>query len=202
MIIILNGTSSSGKSTVAKAINIISPKPFIHIGIDTIYSMMPDSYINAAKNSLDGFGLVVDQNDTRPVKVVFGPYGQRVRDCSPKMASLFDDAGLDLIIDEVLEGDRFLIDYVKLFQTKKVYFVGVFCDLKTTIERELLRPSRAKGLAQNQFQVVHEPNRFYDLEIDTTGTSPFDCAKTILDFIEKNPNPKSMSLILQRLNKT
>lgn len=200
MIIMLNGTSSSGKSTVAKAINIISPKPFLHTGIDTIYSMMPDSYINSAKNSLDGFGLVVDQSDNRPIKVVFGPYGQRVRDCSPKMVATFENAGLDLIIDEVFEGDRFLIDYVKAFQGKLVYFVGVFCDLKTTIERELLRPSRAKGLAQNQFKVVHEPNRFYDLEIDTTKISPFDCAKNILDFIEKNPNPKSMSLILQRLN--
>ncbi len=198
----LNGTSSSGKSTVAQAIKIISQKPFLHLGIDRIYSIMPPDYINSEKNSRDGFGLVVDKNDSRPVKVVFGPYGQKVRDCSPKIANLFHEAGLDLIIDEVFEGDRFLKGYAQLFDGKQVYFVGVYCDLKTTIERELLRSNRRKGLAQNQINVVHEPNRFYDLCVDTTSTSPFDCAKTILDFIDKNPTPKSMSLLAERLNQT
>jgi len=42
-IIFLNGPSSSGKSSVAKELQKILPEPYMHIGIDAVISMMPDS---------------------------------------------------------------------------------------------------------------------------------------------------------------
>lgn len=199
MIILLNGTSSSGKTMIAKALNLISPEPFVHIGIDMIYSIMPLDFINAGTRSAEGFKIVRDETDKeRPVKVDFGPFGQQVRNCSPQIAKLLSDAGLNLIIDEVLVGDQFLEGYVKTLKHNKTYFVGVTCELEALKERELLRADRANGLAEGQYKVVHEPERFYDLMVDTTNTSPFKGARQIMDFVAKNPTPTSMKKCAER----
>lgn len=200
MIILLNGTSSSGKTMISKALSLISPTPFVHTGIDMIYSIMPTDYINSGARSDEGFKIVKDENDQeRPVKVNFGPFGQKVRDCSPQITKLISDAGIDMIVDEVLIGDRFLTGYIQLLDHSQTYFIGVTCELETLKERELMRPERANGLAEGQYKVVHEPNRFYDLMVDTTSASPFECAKQILDFVKSNPTPTAFTKCAQRL---
>ncbi|ASA57741.1 phosphotransferase-like protein [Vibrio gazogenes] len=47
-VIILNGASSSGKSSIARELQAILPRNDLHIGIDTFISMMPEK-----SNSLD-----------------------------------------------------------------------------------------------------------------------------------------------------
>lgn len=113
MIIILNGTSSSGKSTIAKALTGVSSKPFLHIGIDLIYSIMPEAYINKGVFADEGFKLI---SDGSRVDVKFGRYGQKVRDCSASLAKVFFDKKLDVIVDEVFVEDRFLRDYAQILK--------------------------------------------------------------------------------------
>ncbi len=45
MIIFLNGCSSAGKTTIARAIQHLSEKPWLLIGIDTFFQMMPSAYV-------------------------------------------------------------------------------------------------------------------------------------------------------------
>jgi|GEM_PF-5487429 len=105
-----------------------------------------------------------------------------------------DDAGslycLDLIIDEVLFGEQILRTYINALKSHKVYFIGVFCDLQTLLEREILRRDRAIGLANGQMDRVHAGIRDYDLKVDATTTSSFSIAKDILAFIDKTPAPE------------
>jgi chloramphenicol 3-O phosphotransferase len=51
MIIFLNGCSSSGKTTIAKAIQHLSDEPWLLLGIDTFFHMMPSKYV--------GFGALL-----------------------------------------------------------------------------------------------------------------------------------------------
>lgn len=199
MIIILNGASSSGKSTIAEALNILSPKPFLHLGIDLLYKIMPASYINQGRLANKGFLLT---NTDAGATVKFGAYGQQVRDCSAEMAKVFTDAGLNILIDEVLLGDRFLKAYVAHFKEAQAYLIGINCSLKTLQERELLRGNRAIGLAASQFRQVHKPNRFYDLELDSETSSPFENAKKILAFIANSPKPQGLKLCAKRMGMT
>lgn len=53
--------------------------------------------------------------------------------------------------------------------------------------RELLRGDREPGLAAAQQELVHA-HGCYDLECDTTSTSPLDCALRIKDFLAR-PDP-------------
>ena len=40
-IILLNGTSSAGKSTLAKALQTLLSEPYLHVGIDTLVFALP-----------------------------------------------------------------------------------------------------------------------------------------------------------------
>ncbi len=192
MIIFLNGCSSAGKSAIARALQFLSEKPWLLIGIDTFFQMMPAAYVGFGDKADQGFHFIPEHDDLGPLmRIEDGAYGQAIVKTVPKVIQTLADDGHDLILDEVLFGDESLKRYVQALKHHTVYFIGVMCDLKTLQERELLRGDRALGLGRDQIGRVHTPGRSYDMTVDTTHTSAFDCAKAILKFINENPNPQS-----------
>jgi chloramphenicol 3-O phosphotransferase len=201
MIIFLNGTSSSGKSTIAKALQIIYPTPFLTLGIDTFLNMMPPQYIGSGEKAADGFQFISDQDEEGPItRVEAGKYGKKIVGSMPKIVNHLVNDGHDLIVDEVLFGDETLKSYVAALKTHLVYFIGIHCALKTLAEREILRGNRALGLGRHQLKLVHGPTRFYDLELDTTKISAFDGAKQILTYIENHAAPGSFKRLRAEWN--
>ena len=65
-----------------------------------------------------------------------------------------------------------------LLEGFEVRFVGIFAPLDELEARERERGDRIIGLARWQFDRVHK-GVAYDLEIDTTGATPMECAETI-----------------------
>lgn len=192
MIIFLNGCSSAGKSTIARAFQFLSEKPYLLIGIDTFFHMMPAAYVGFGDKSDQGFHFIPEHDDLGPLmRIENGPYGKAIGNTIPKVIQTLADDGHDMILDEVLFGDESLNRYVQALKDHTVYFIGVMCDLKTLQEREILRGDRALGLGRDQMGRVHTPERSYDMTVDTTCTSAFDCGKAILKFISENPNPQS-----------
>lgn len=192
MIILLNGCSSAGKSTLARAIQFLSEKPYLLIGIDTFFHMLPASYVGFGDKADQGFHFIPEHDDLGPLmRIENGPYGKAIGNTTPKVIKTIADDGHDIILDEVFFGDESLNRYVQALKDHTVYFIGVMCDLKTLQEREILRGDRALGLGRDQIGRVHAPERSYDMTVDTTCTSAFECGKAILKFIDENPNPQS-----------
>lgn len=48
MLILLNGTSSAGKTTLAKALQDTLHTPYLLVGIDTVVFALPSRYVNDA----------------------------------------------------------------------------------------------------------------------------------------------------------
>lgn len=46
VLILLNGTSSAGKTTLAKALQDTLPTPYLVVGIDTVVFGLPSRYVN------------------------------------------------------------------------------------------------------------------------------------------------------------
>ena len=83
----------------------------------------------------------------------------------------------------------------------QVYFVGVKCSLKKCEAREILRGKRAIGETNSDdFEAMHRPTHCYDLVVDTTYDSPFDAARTILTYIENNPEPQGFARSQKKLD--
>ena len=60
-----------------------------------------------------------------------------------------------------------------------LYFVGVRCPLAVIASREAARPGRFPGTAESHFELCHAHNE-YDIEVDTSVTSPADCAGDVI----------------------
>jgi chloramphenicol 3-O phosphotransferase len=187
MIIFLNGAGSSGKSSIAKAIQHLSDEPWLTIGIDSFINMMPWKYVAFGEKAEEGIKFLPGEVEGKAIiQVEAGEFGKKVIQIMPRVVKIIADSGLNIVIDEVLFGDGLIKAYLEELSEHKVYFIGVKCSLEVMEEREFSRGDRAIGLSRDQVNKVHQGFRPYYLEVDTTHNSSFACAKEILKYIEKN----------------
>ncbi len=166
-VIVLNGASSVGKSTLAVALQDLLPEPFLHVGVDTLLAAMPPS---SAGIAVADDGSVAVAGDFRRLELAW--YAGLAA-----MAS----SGAGLIIDEVfLAGQTSQQRLASALGNVSTMWIGVHCRLDVALNREANRPDRTAGMTASQASAVHRGVK-YDLEIDTTDRTPSNCAQDILD---------------------
>lgn len=148
-IILINGASSSGKSTLARQLQRKLPIPFWHFSFDHLR----DSNVLPMARILSG---EIDWQTMRPA--VFDGFHR----CLPVLV----EAGNNLIIDHIIENETWMLDLVQLLAGLDVFFVGIHCPLPELERRERERGDRRIGEARTDYQVIHSFTE-YDLEIDS-----------------------------------
>jgi len=194
-VIMLNGTTSCGKTSISWALANLSSKPMLMTGCDKCWAMIPRSRL------ADWFEFVPGKDEEGKETAHWIPtpqLGQRLYDAAPKIARLLVEQGFNVIVDEVLLDNRALQLYLNELKGVPVYLVGVHCSLRTLEEREKLRCDRPIGLARRQLPLVHNFVPNYDFEISTEHKEPSDCAKEILTFVEQN-QPRIFDQCRQKL---
>ena len=182
-IIYLNGPSSVGKTTLAKALQEVLDPPFLHIGIDKIIGMMPERMNNwLGGEAPQGFswksGVDVDGKPTQELQV--GPFARKVSDSYPEIVALLAQRGHSLIVDDVGVSDEEFNKWQTLFRNYKVLYVALKASLPALEQRERQRGDRIIGSAR----VFHHKMRFgnrYDIELDTSELSIEQCVEAILE---------------------
>ena len=192
MIVVLNGASSSGKTTLCRALQERWQGPLLHVGTDAMIGMLPVAYVGRNSHASEGVALVDDEDERGPiVRARRGAVARRVEESyASALGSLARD-GHDLVVDLVLYDPQCLAAYVRAFQGVPTHFVGVRCELSALEARERARGDRALHLARSQHEIVHRFSDFYDLEVDTTASAPESLAHSIVDGVRDNPEPKS-----------
>ena len=168
-IIYLNGPSSSGKTTLAKALQDSFEEPFLHLGIDKIIGFMPAKINNWAGGPAPlGFCWKPDVDPTgHPIYHVHaGPFAKRIVRSLKDIALLLASQQYNLIIDDVAFGTVEVEEWKQVLKNYNVLYVGVITPLEILEQRERSRGDRCAGSARGQYFKVHE-NVAYDLEIDT-----------------------------------
>jgi chloramphenicol 3-O phosphotransferase len=163
-IILLNGASGSGKTSIAEQLLLVLDEPWFHLPVDAINAMR--SRQRTLELSPADLELVLARTRAGFHRAVAG------------MAA----AGNDVIADHVLSERWRLLDCLAVFAAFDVVFVGVRCAPAELARRERLRGDREPGLALAQHERVHAHGH-YDLECDTTNASPLDCALAIKAFL-------------------
>ena len=173
-IILLNGVGSSGKSSIAKALQKIADKPFLHVQMDDFCAMLPE----ALQDHPDGFAFEEISGNGKPLVVIkTGPVGARALRGMRHAIAAMAAQGNNLIVDDVmLENER--QEYEALLSGFETFFVGVFAPLDVLEARERQRGDRMIGLARWQYDRVHRGKK-YDLEIDSGSLNPLECAALI-----------------------
>ncbi len=189
-VILLNGTSSSGKSTLTQALQ--ARLPFVRMGIDDfIWQRVPSSWYDAVGTLLRG-----SRDDQAPVeyadepKKLFRAYHRAVRACVTE--------GLGVVVDDAIVNRELLDDWAKALDGIDVFFVGVHCAAEELILRERARGDRAPGMAVGGIKRMHA-HAVYDLEVDSTATVPSALATQILEAIDRRGSPSAFERMCFRL---
>jgi chloramphenicol 3-O phosphotransferase len=200
MVVFLNGASSSGKTALARALQAAWHGPLLHLGIDTMLSLLPAAYVGMAPRAHEGVEFYHDADDRGPVvRVRSGPVGRKLGESFARVVAQLAADDHDVVVDYVLLDTKDLVPYLRELRPFPVYFVAVRCDVGTLEARELARGDRLLNLARPQNSAVHHGPRHYDVEVDTTARSPYDLATTIIRFVQQHPDPDGFDRLRSEL---
>lgn len=198
-VILLNGTSSAGKTTVARMIQQLRPEPIQHIALDQFRDGLPDRF--RGLNSPDGtpgargLNVVPVHAPGGPggpamsgTAIRFGDVGLRMLTGMRQAIAAFAKAGNDVVVDDMRLDPNYLSDYLTALAGIDVIFAAIHCDSATLNQRETERPGRFPGTAVLHAHSVHA-GCIYDVEVNTGTTSPRQCAEAILAAERTPPEP-------------
>ncbi|WP_309234835.1 chloramphenicol phosphotransferase [Nocardia sp. XZ_19_385] len=183
-VIFLNGTSSSGKTTLARAIQDESESPFLHWGIDTLFAMVPPKWGGGLDGPLSRDGFWYDRAehdvDGHPLVVVrYGSSGLRMLRSGCAAAAAFAHGGNDVVVDEMLLSPELMPLWMSALSGLDALVVAVRCPLEVAEQREVARGNE-RGLARGHLRTVHRHDVRYDLSVDTSTATPAELARTVL----------------------
>ncbi|KVW44018.1 chloramphenicol phosphotransferase CPT family protein [Burkholderia ubonensis] len=177
-IILLNGVGSSGKTSLARALQTTLEDAFLHVQMDTFLEMLPARYLN----DTDGFTFASSIQDGKDVvSIRSGPVARKAMLGMRHAVVALASHGSNLIVDEVLLGDE-KAEYARLLAPFQVTMVGLHCPLNVLEERERQRGDRLIGLARWQYDKVHA-GLSYDIAVDTSTATPEECAQRVASLL-------------------
>ena len=167
-VVLLNGVSSVGKGSVAKALQRIAARPMLHVQMDAFLEMMPPGTFGDPA----GYTFETRQEAGKPVTAIAsGPILETALAAMRAAVGAMAEAGADLVVDEVMWEPAALADYRRRLAAHAFHVVGLFAPLEVIERREKARGDRTLGLARWQYDKVHG-GMAYDLELDTSLASP------------------------------
>lgn len=166
-IIILNGTSSSGKTSILRILQNLLEEPYLEAGIDKFIFMLPKRYLERPLWD-DVLGLASSAGET----------GRQLVSGMHQVIKTLSLSGINVLADHVLVEPGWVRECSEQFHGLPAYLVGLYCPLEVLEERERSRNNRTLGQARTQYPLVHA-HGIYDLIVDTSIASPEECAALI-----------------------
>ncbi|MFI9650593.1 chloramphenicol phosphotransferase CPT family protein [Streptomyces sp. NPDC052040] len=176
-VVLLNGTSSSGKSSIARELLTMLDGTWFHMPVDAFHAMrstgdFPDDDVQAE----------IDRTCKGFHRAVAG------------MAA----GGNNIVVDYPLSRRWRLLDLLDLLVPEDTLLVAVRCPLPELVRRETERGDRTPGLAAMQYDHVHAHGP-HDLEVDSGLYGPRQCALRIRDFLPGRPRPTAFETLRRSL---
>ncbi|MFD1344649.1 chloramphenicol phosphotransferase CPT family protein [Litorisediminicola beolgyonensis] len=156
-IVLLHGPSSSGKSTLARAVLEASDTPFLRLSIDTLR---------------DGGALFPASRS------LWAEHRPKVFDGLHHAIAAFADAGNDLIVEHIFDSPGWHGELAALLKAHRVVFVGLLTAPDVLAAREVARGDRQPGSALADSAHVHLGRR-YDLELDGVAPPQVNAAEVL-----------------------
>ncbi|MFI5529402.1 chloramphenicol phosphotransferase CPT [Kitasatospora sp. NPDC051853] len=169
-VIILNGGSSSGKSSIVRELQEVLPEPWLAFGIDGFVDALPARLRDGEE---EGITFAADGG------VDVGAEFRVLEAAWAAGVVATARAGARVVVDDVFLGQAASqLRWQQALEGTEALWVGVRCEAGEAARRERLRGDRTEGMAAQQAELVHVGVR-YDLEVDTTRTAAADCAAAI-----------------------
>lgn len=192
-VIILNGASSSGKSSILRALQEIMEEPYLDAGIDKFLWMLPMRYIDEPAYWQQVYQYEWPQAEQMAIRAA--PLGHRLMAGMHQAIAALARAGNHVVADHVLAEPEWVWQCAALFADLPAWLVHITCPLAVLEERERARQDRTLGQARAQFHLVHA-HAICDLEIDTSQRDIHTCAEMIKQHVLTGPCPTAFKKLV------
>ena len=184
-IIFLNGTSSSGKTTLIRGLQEALEEPFLEMGLDKFIYMLPKRYHNPPL-----WDDILGKAD------VAGAFGHQLVYAMHHAILNMAKSGMNILADHVLVEPAWIEDCAKLFCDQDAYLIGLRCELALLEQRESDRQDRTLGQARKQYDKIHA-HGIYDFQVDTGKYQPKETVKQLIDYLRWSPKPYAFRALNQ-----
>lgn len=189
VIIVLNGPSASGKSSIQKELQKISKKPLLAVGLDSFFVgvMPPRYYLEECKesdtNQIVMKGLASQDAQGPLFDLHIGALGRKIIYGMHRACAGYAAEGNNLVVDYILYDTSWISHLRQSLSGFKVFYVGIKIPLNILEQREKSRATSPQGHARSHYASVHQ-GMVYDLEIDSGHLSAAEAARVIATFLK------------------
>jgi chloramphenicol 3-O phosphotransferase len=167
-LIVLNGGSSSGKSSLARALQEVLPQPWLRLGVDDLIDVMPARLMGS-----DGLDLGDDGT------VEAGPIFTAIEEhWMAGIAAIAAHGGRVIVEDNFVSGPAAQHRWTTALSGIETRWIGVRCAAEVAAAREKTRGDRVPGMAAKQAEKVHH-GIHYDVVVDTSSTPIAELAEQL-----------------------
>lgn len=202
-IVFMIGTPSSGKTSIAKALQKQLIQPYLYAPTDTFVSMLPSSYIELEPQHKQGIYFIKDtsQSELRTYAKL-GPVAQKLKTGLLRAIAGLASAGLNIICEGVIWEKAMLQEAAREWNNFRVFFIHINPSLALIETRESQRKDwhgggeRVKGHVLGAYETIKTFGNIYDFEIDTTEMTVAEGAEKIIAYMQANPNPMAFKNLI------
>lgn len=217
-LVIVTGTTGSGKTTTCKAFVAEAPDLWLHFGVDTMLgTLVPRKFVDGGERGEEGIHMAPDDpgDPEGPAHMTFGRYGGTLIDTYHRMVRAAIENGQRVIIDHVATtAPPILPNLVERFHDLPALFValrppqdilgtrieGRIADVEKVLGKAHAARNNAGARRASEF-IAREIFRHdcFDMVLDTGELAPVDVARTILERVENGPPGEALKRLAARL---
>src|SRR5438094_33946 len=121
-VLLLIGTSSAGKSALAKELQAILPDHYLLLGLDDVFRMVSPRWGGGLAGPLSYDGFRYDYSGAGPaITIRYGDVGRAVLDGMHHAVAAFAQAGTNVIVDEMLLDRSVLSGWARALASYQTY---------------------------------------------------------------------------------
>ncbi len=188
-VIVLNGPSGSGKSSIQKEFQkLMMPNLWIKVGIDNLFDFpMPDITPEnmqtwQSQNPIRWVETTKDK-DNNVITLFTGEQGEKVAYGMNSAIAAYVQNGCNVIVDYIAYKQEWISDLQNKLKKVKTYYVAVEIPLDVLEEREHARGTSPAGHARSHYATVYGDIK-YDLKVNSGTSSAQQIAQQIQKLIK------------------
>ena len=169
----MNGTSSTGKTTLIKVLQERLKEPYFALDGDRFHRSTGDAEMIPAKY----------RRGEPDVETAWKVYFDAMS-VFHQTIKLFSDMGFNVIVHDTLEVEHKSLEVIEVLRGYPVLFALVTCPVEELRRRETKRGDRQPGLAERLLERLYPKNDPYDIIVDTFNNTTEECADKIIEMLD------------------
>lgn len=185
MVIILNGPSAAGKSSIQKAFqDLMMPSLWLKVGIDNLFDgPMPDITLDNIEywqkpNAIRWVISTKDVQENNVITLFTGEQGQKVAYAMNNAIVAYAKSGCNIIVDYIAYKQEWLKDLQQKLKPFNTLYIAVDISLQELERRESARGTSPAGHARSHYDTVYGSVQ-YDARVNSEHNSAQEIAEQI-----------------------